>query len=62
MIALVSILGTVAALAAILAFTELLDRRSSVRLVRRVATARMQPEMAEQLVSEECARLLRSST
>ena len=60
-IALLSILCTVGALSAILLFTETLDRRQSVRLVRRVADIPGSPELAEQLVAEECARLLRGS-
>ncbi len=61
MLAVVSIVMTIAALSALLAFTELLDRRQAMRLVRRAADARVPADVAEQLVAEECKRLLERS-
>ena len=60
-LALLSFVLTMALLSSILAFTEVLDRRQARRLVRRMAGDGVPVEVAEQLVSEECARLLRGA-
>jgi len=58
--ALLAFVLTMGLLGGILAFTEALDRRQAMRMVRHVAHAPLPPETAEQLVAEDCDRLLRA--